>query len=434
MHILILGDGAEERAWASWFAASPDHQLEATCPGPLPDDVVDEVRVASDLDEALAVPGIDLAIVGGPAGFRAEALRRAAAEGLAIICLHPPGADSEAYYQVSLSRSETGAVVVPDLPLRLHPGLRKLQAALTSGELGTFRGVRHECECPPSGARPEEQADRDLVRTAFARMVDTERALLGEIEAVTASGDPPGTSPEFELVVQLRAAGGRRAEVRAWAGAAARGQLTVTSSSGSLTLEYDPGFRGPARLIRRIATAGTEEITELEPWDPHAAILQTLVASATDRTRSGELAPSPSLQDGTRAMELTEAVLRSLRRGRTIDLNYDSISEESSFKSIMTSTGCMILLGALLLLPVALAGPPLGFSGTIYLAYLIPPLLVIFVLSQLLRFGIRGEGHPSRNAARTAGSPIGTQPRGGSRSRAEGGGRLGANEVRHHLG
>ena len=42
-------------------------------------------------------------------------------------------------------------------------------------------------------------------------------------------------------------------------------------------------------------------------------------------------------------MELSEAVVRSLRRGRTIDLHYEAISEEASFKSIMTSTGCMIL-------------------------------------------------------------------------------------------
>ena len=59
-----------------------------------------DVQVTSDLDLALATAGIDLVIVGGPLGFRAEALRRAAAEGLPIICLHPPGEDSEAYYQV----------------------------------------------------------------------------------------------------------------------------------------------------------------------------------------------------------------------------------------------------------------------------------------------------------------------------------------------
>ena len=90
-------------------------------------------------------------------------------------------------------------------------------------------------------------------------------------------------------------------------------------------------------------------------------------------------------------MELSEAVRRSLRRGRTIDLHYEAISEEASFKSIMTSTGCTILLGILFLLPLALAGPALGLNWTIYLAWLIPPVLVVFAVSQVLRFGIRRE-------------------------------------------
>ena len=160
-------------------------------------------HVAGDLDEALATAGIDLVIVGGPLGFRGEALRRAAAEGLAIICLHPPGADSEAYYQVALSRAETGAVVVPDLPLRLHPGVARLQEAIARGELGAF-------EACVTSARPTRR--RRACPNHFPQVVDVIRALLGEIEALTASGDPPGDHPDVELVVQLR--GRRGAEGR----------------------------------------------------------------------------------------------------------------------------------------------------------------------------------------------------------------------------
>jgi myo-inositol 2-dehydrogenase/D-chiro-inositol 1-dehydrogenase len=394
MRVVILGDGAEERDWASWFTVHPEHQVVAICPGPL-EGQTEDISTAADLDEALAVPAIEAAVVGGPLEFRTEALRRSAAEGLAIICLHPPGPDSEAYYQVSLSRLETGAVVVPDLPLRLHPGLAILHQAIATEELGKLRGIRHECEY--NSSRPDELRTSDLVQGAFARLVDAVRALLGEIEAVTASGDPPGSAPELELVVQLRAAQGRRAEIRASAGTAPRGRVVVNGSNGSLTLEYGPSLDEPARLIRRPAAPGAEEVMGLPPWDPRAAIVQTLVASIAVRDRSAEPPPSPSLLDGTRAMELAEAVARSLRRGRTIDLNYESISEEASFKSIMTSTGCMILLGALLLLPVALAGPALGFNGTIYLAYLIPPVLVAYVVSQFLRLGLRSNRkRPSR--------------------------------------
>ncbi len=55
----------------------------------------------------------------------------------------------------------------------------------------------------------------------------------------------------------------------------------------------------------------------------------------------------------------------------------------------MTSTGCMLFIGSMLILPLALAGPPLGLGWTIYIAYVIPPLLMLFVILQTLRFAVR---------------------------------------------
>ena len=216
-------------------------------------------------------------------------------------------------------------------------------------------------------------------------------ALIGEIEALTANGDPPGEHPDIELVVQLRGArkgGGPRSASRP---DRRNRPPDPERSSGSLTLEYDREFRASARLLRRAGSSGEEEVTESPAWDPHEAIMETLLASLAERGQGMPLGPGPNLNDGTRAMELSEAVVRSLRRGRTIDLHYEAISEEASFKSIMTSTGCTILLGILFLLPLALAGPALGMNWTIYLAWLIPPVLVVFAVVQVLRFGIRRE-------------------------------------------
>ena len=99
--------------------------------------------------------------------------------------------------------------------------------------------------------------------------------------------------------------------------------------------------------------------------------------------------PAPSLLDGTRAMELSEAVNRSLRRGRTVEIHYESISEDATFKSVMTSTGCLVFFASLLVLPIAMAGPPLGMKWTLYIPYLILPALVLFVVLQTLRLAIR---------------------------------------------
>ena len=381
MNFLILGDGAEELAWARTLSAHREHNLWTAYPGfkefpnPVSELVLDELPAPTspprDLDDALATAGVEAVIVGGDAEFRAEALRRAAAAGLPTICLHPPGPDSEAYYQVALSRAETGAVIVPDLPLRLHPGVAAVHSALAQDELGAFRTLRHEV--PAAG---------DLVRFAFPRAVDVIRALLGEIQALNATGDPPGANPTESLVVQLRDAQSRRAEVRIDVAPSSIARLVLNGASGSLTLEYGPSLDAPARLIRRSA-AGDESVTELDAWDPHEAILDVLAASIGNRR------VHPDLNDGTRATELAEAAVRSLRRGRTVDLHYEEISEEGTFKSVMTSFGCLILLGILIALPAALVGPAVGIPETLYIAYAIPPLLIGFFLLQFLRLGLK---------------------------------------------
>jgi myo-inositol 2-dehydrogenase/D-chiro-inositol 1-dehydrogenase len=297
---------------------------------------------------------------------------------MAVICLHPAGADSEPYYQVALSRAETGALIVPDIPLRLHPGVAMLRAALSSGELGAFRGIRLEAESDDEGL--------DLVRVVFARQVDVIRAFLGEIEALSATGDPPGDHPDLELVVQLRGEENRRAELRIRSGHGRANRLTLSGANGSLTLEFDAELEQPAVIIRQSSDEPATRVA-LDPWDPHEAIFSILQAAREGR-RAPELS-GPTLHDATRAMELSEATARSLRKGRTVDLHYERISEEATFKSVMTSTGCMLIIGALLIIPLALAGPPLGLYWTIYLAYVIPPVLVLFIIMQTLRFAVR---------------------------------------------
>ncbi len=88
-------------------------------------------------------------------------------------------------------------------------------------------------------------------------------------------------------------------------------------------------------------------------------------------------------------MELSEAVNRSLRRGRTVELHYESVSEESTFKSVMTSTGCLVFLASLFVLPLAMAGAVIGLKWALYIPYLILPALVLFAMLQTLRLAIR---------------------------------------------
>ena len=175
---------------------------------------------------------------------------------------------------------------MPDLPLRLHPGVDSLAQVIKSGELGAFRGLRLEYPCSAEGT--------DLARVVVPRIVDVVRGMIGDIEALTATGDPPGLRPDLELVVQLRAAQARRAELRTWAATAGEpGRLTLTAANGSLTLEFDPLFQESSRLIRRTQTHG-EEQTDLDPWDPHEAIFAVLTRSSGPRESARFAVPKPA--------------------------------------------------------------------------------------------------------------------------------------------
>ena len=204
MNVLILGDGALERAWASWFLAHPEHPLKALYPGFTGVDIA-EARVAVDLDEALATAGIELVVVGGSLPFRGEALRRSAAEGLAIICIHPPG---------NRLRGVLSGCTQPGGNGRgrraRHPAAPPSRSC-TAATGHRARRARFLSSCPPRVRMPTRtKTTAILPATDFPRMVDVVRALLGEIEATTASGDPPGDHPDIELVVQLRGARGRK--------------------------------------------------------------------------------------------------------------------------------------------------------------------------------------------------------------------------------
>jgi len=371
MNFLVVGDGPEEMAWAQMLADHPEHRLWAAFPGfkAFPD-----LAGSLDLDDALATAGVEAVIVGGALEQRAEALRRVAAAGLPALCLHPPGLNADPYYQVALSRQETGAIIIPDLPARLHPGMRVLQETLGRAELGGFRGIRYESPVGPT--------EGDLVEQVFPRVVDVVRSLVGEIEAVTATGDPPGEHPTDTLLVVVRGPASQRGEVRLWNGPPEPARISLVGEQGTLTLEFDPAFFGPALLARK-SHAGGETVSELDPWDPKAAMLQVLSEAVAGRVFH------PDLIDGTRTMELSEAVARSLRRGKTIDLHYEEISEAGTFKTVMASTGCLLLLMALVALPVALVGPAFGLGWTLYLAYAIPPILIVFMLLQMLRFAVK---------------------------------------------
>jgi hypothetical protein len=88
-------------------------------------------------------------------------------------------------------------------------------------------------------------------------------------------------------------------------------------------------------------------------------------------------------QEEVRALELDEAVRRSVEKRRSNLLDYQQATEEVGFKGTMTLAGCGLLWGVLVLLIVSRWVPALG--------WLILPLLLVFIVLQGLRYAIPRE-------------------------------------------
>ncbi len=379
MKLVVLGDDPRTRELVDNLIERGSHEIVSSCPQ-LPG-----FPGTSDLEAVLSEKDVEAAIVGGSPELRGEWLRRAAGQGWTCLCLHPPGFDTDPYYQVALSNHEFRAVIVPDLPWRFHPAVTEVRRMTgPDGEAGPIESVEFELTVPSSG--------KSLVLEPFSKWVDVVRVLIGEIENIAAMGMPSGTEPSDRLTVQMRASRERRAEMRIRTDAhdwVVRMAVTSRDKVIEWRSELSGTTGGKLRILSRktdpTALAPVEERTiDLPDWNPSSIMIERWEQASLRQ------APAlPGLIDGMRCMEVAEGAIRSLKRGRALDLYYEEVSEENNFKTIMTSLGCMMVIGIILGLPLILAGPALGLPFTLYLGYLIPIGLAAFAALQLLKFTIR---------------------------------------------
>jgi hypothetical protein len=85
-----------------------------------------------------------------------------------------------------------------------------------------------------------------------------------------------------------------------------------------------------------------------------------------------------SWHSAIRALELDDAVGRSVRYRRFSALEYQEANEEVGFKGTMTLVGCATLWGIIMLLVASVWVPWAG--------WLIIPLLIVFLTLQILRW------------------------------------------------
>lgn len=289
-------------------------------------------------ESLLDATGCDVVLVGGDGWNpgRADAVRKLVQAGRTLILSQPLELSMLWAYELDMIRKDSGARLVPILPDRLHPFVgrlrREIEASLAGG--GTLGRVETVEMTRRLGDR-----SRDNVLRHLARDADLVRVLVGEPQRLSTLGGPSADEAWATITVGFDGADAVPIRWHVARGDAADLGIVVVGARGSQTIEIPPGA---GDVWTSSGPAGVERLA----FDRGAAILGVL-------GRDPATADPAGWEDAARAIELTEAVPRSLAKGRAVDLHQEEFSELGTFKGTMASLGCGLVLAGLFVLILA---------------------------------------------------------------------------------
>lgn len=357
------------------------------------------LRSVGDLEEVLADPVIDAVIVAsGPAQRRGQLLRALRSE-CHVLCVHPADNSPDVAYEASLIQADTGRVLMPLLPMALHPGVARLRE---------LAGVRTERRVLELEIWSHEEVLLDALsvhhKPGFPGW-DLLRAVGGEIAEVFAQSTRAEVATGEPVTVNGRLVGGLVFQASYLPQQVeARLRLALVTTTGRTSLEFDHGWPGAARLtwIDENGERQEEMWPSLDPWQPllerfELAVLTVSVQKPPVGRPADEcLTRTPPLlgwHDELRGLELDDAARRSIERGRSSLLDLQEVNEEASFKGTMTLVGCSLIWLAVVVLILSFWVP--------WLAWGIVPVFAVFLGMQALRWIL-----PEKPASRDQHQPI----------------------------
>lgn len=361
MNFVVIGNDAHAEAFTRAALARGDRALAVFAAGTtFPNDWADLPRLPQ-LDDLNALPKLDYLVLAGDLAGRAERLQWVLRiDPVDLVVAIPAGKDLAAYYELSLLQAESQIRVLPLIPELFHPLLPRIRELLASA--GTIRWVEWQLPLDPG-----EESHRFL--SGWVWLAELTGAI---VEVTPSSANDHRAAPVLisvktsrDLLVSVR----YQPEARGY-------RMQLDAQDLTLTCQLPDGWDGPARLS---GTNSNGDFSEEYPALPAAQRWTEAWANL------GRDQCKPLWNHATRQLEIAEAVQRGLHKQRTVSLVYDEVSEEAAFKSIMTSMGCSIIWGMILVLVLAAMGVP-------FIAYLIPCALIAFLLLHSLGAAVLSAG------------------------------------------
>jgi len=305
-------------------------------------------RAVTRWEDVVADPAVDLFDNCGPNHLHAEPTIAAVEAGKHVICEKPLGRDADESFGIWQAAEAAGVVHMCAFNYRFVPAIRLARELIAGGRLGKVLHVRGRY-LQDWGATSEEQwrFDRSLAGSGAlgdigSHLVDLVRYLVGEITAVTASTRTfqPERSVDdaFGAVCELDQGALGTLEASRFAPGRKNGlALEVNAEDGSLAFDLER----PNELLVSEGGAGFRTTLVTEPehpfggwwWPPGHVIgwehtfvheLEHLLGAIAGRN---EVAPhGATFEDGYRAAEVCDAILRSSVAGAREEVAYRSVT------------------------------------------------------------------------------------------------------------
>lgn len=416
MRFALFGDGPVALSLARAVSLNPAHQLIRVVGEPgLAFGIAQSGfhgRFLRHWEELLTDADVDAVIISTEGAETQQAMRQIIQSGKLVLITPDLVEQPELFYELALVEVERPGTLFPLLALRGHSLVLKLQELLAQNALGEVRHLELDRKIVPSatGHSAALLTESDLTHP-FLTDADLLDALCGPYDQVTASRSGNASDGYSRATVTL---GGQNAPQAIWTAVVSSAdhewRLIVTADAGIAVLEGDPEFGDFSLTVQQPGkpAESEESVVDSGPWLLEQFIACQVVSLESRLQADGRDTPAeagtpteprpprsrlPSLwTQFAHVVELVEAVGRSVRRRRTIDVNFEPPSERGIFKTQMTAVGCtlmMLTLAAVVIYAVLEAAVNLAPPLRRALVTLIFAPLLVFLALQFLVFVTR---------------------------------------------
>ncbi|MGB6042486.1 MAG: hypothetical protein WBF93_04935 [Pirellulales bacterium] len=407
MNFAIVGLDTRISPLAQSISELPEHQLVFACVDRSMNARYAEVLTRFD-DDVLydtndrdwlarlhaSSPDVVVVAAGQDSTALVHAIRRLSELGIPLVLSHPLNHSAMVYYELEILIEDAKVAMIPYVPARSQTAVQVLRRRMDDQPVGD--GVEGLGQLEQITLdRTVGKITRAELLDAFTSDVDVIRYLVGDVSDVAAMHPGGADSLPIPLSVQMNS---KRGHLLRWSMSAAAAppgaKLTLTGTQGSSVLHMPDEDAWQLEGLVSDEDPAVGEESAGGSSDVVASLIRQLEMARNDAEYMQQ-----TWQDVTRSVETTEALEKSLRKGRVVRLSYDGRGEQAAFKGTMASIGCGLLIAMLLvtvvsavLLKIAKVQEMAGLAAFVgKVPYVVLGLLLVFLILQLLRFAIPGK-------------------------------------------